>query len=188
MGCSGSTPEATGETDRRGPPSGAGGGGSPAESAAPRAPPPVHIQQQVPSLKPASGEGVIVPRSFYLLEELERGQKAQRASTLSWGLASEDDMSLTEWNGTIFGPIDTAFDNRIYSLGLTCGPDYPDVAPLVRFVTPINMTCVESDGSVKPSWGILQKWQRGCTIENVLDHLRREMQTGANRKLAQPPQ
>lgn len=127
-----------------------------------------------------------MPRSFYLLDELERGQKAERASSLSWGLAQEDDMSLTYWNGTIFGPIDTAFDNRIFSLSLTCGPMYPDNAPEVRFNTPINMNCVEPDGTVKPNWGILGKWKRGCTIEQTLDHLRREMCHPANRKLAQP--
>mmetsp|Transcript_65234 Transcript_65234/g.142078 ORF Transcript_65234/g.142078 Transcript_65234/m.142078 type:complete len:196 (-) Transcript_65234:119-706(-) len=149
-----------------------------------------HIPQEVSHHPPASKDGasdsVIVPRSFRLLDELEKGQKAERASSLSWGLAREDDVSLTHWNGTIFGPIDTSFDNRIYSLAITCGPNYPDAPPELQFQTPIRMTCVEQDGTVKPTWGILAKWQRQYTIETVLDHLRREMLNPANRKLPQP--
>merc|ERR1711871_175976 len=99
-------------------------------------------RQQITQDKPSS-DAVIVPRSFRLLDELEKGQEAERASSLSWGLAQEDDMSLTHWNGTIFGPIDTSFDNRIYSLCITCGPGYPDEPPQVSFNTPISMTCVD---------------------------------------------
>ncbi|CAE7359809.1 UBE2V1 [Symbiodinium natans] len=117
---------------------------------------------------------VTVPRSFRLLDELdacgrqrscagcslnvdfsEKGQKCERASHLSWGLAYDDDITLTTWNGTIFGPIDTAFDNRIYSLQIVCGPNYPDVLPEVRFTAGINMNCVDSEGTVKPTWGVL---------------------------------
>lgn len=162
----------------RNPGSSAGGLGTGAQSGA--------SVPQVPAA-PADPNAVVVPRNFRLLDELERGQKAERASSLSWGLAREDDMSLTDWNGTIFGPLDTAFDNRIYSLAITCGPNYPDQPLEAKFLSPISMDCVDaSSGTVKPMWGILARWKREYTVETVLEHLRREMCSGPNRRLPQP--
>lgn len=129
---------------------------------------------------------VVIPRGFRLLDELEKGQKAERAQHVSWGLLKDDDMSLSEWSATIFGPIDTAFDNRIFSLHIICGPAYPDEPPSVKFTTPIHMNCIEADGTVKPTWGLLNNWRRECTIESILDALRREMSSGANKIMLQP--
>lgn len=51
-----------------------------------------------------SSDSVIIPRSFKLLDELEKGQKGTGLDGCSWGLESNDDISLTNWSGTIFGP------------------------------------------------------------------------------------
>eukprot|EP00747_Dinoflagellata_sp_TGD_P183030 gnl/TRDRNA2_/TRDRNA2_37682_c0_seq1.p1 gnl/TRDRNA2_/TRDRNA2_37682_c0~~gnl/TRDRNA2_/TRDRNA2_37682_c0_seq1.p1 ORF type:complete len:163 (-),score=20.14 gnl/TRDRNA2_/TRDRNA2_37682_c0_seq1:71-496(-) len=133
---------------------------------------------------------VVVPRNFRLLDELEKGQKGQCAAGVSWGLDIPDDITLTHWNGTIFGPPGTAFENRIYSLQIKCGPQYPDKPPEgVRFLTQINMGCVDTGkGTVNPKWGVLGNWKRDNSIETVLDGLRKEMNASANRKLPQPPE
>lgn len=44
----------------------------------------------------------------------------------------------------------TAHDSRIYSLKIHCGGHYPEHPPLVRFVSRINMTCVnQATGEVR---------------------------------------
>ena len=72
---------------------------------------------------------------------------------------------MTNWNGTILGPPhvrtyhtilsvamrggrltrqwQSAHENRIYSLRIHCGDNYPDEPPEVTFITKINLPCVD---------------------------------------------
>jgi hypothetical protein len=59
--------------------------------------------------KTPSGEVVIIPRNFKLLEELEKGEKGHGDMCISFGLVDQGDTFLTEWNGGILGPPGVSF-------------------------------------------------------------------------------
>lgn len=128
------------------------------------------------------------PRSFRLLEELEKGEKGLGPESCSYGLADNDDITMTNWNGTILGPPHSNHENRIYSLGIECGPNYPDEPPKVKFISKVNLPCVdEKNGEVKSKeFHTLKDWKRSYTMQTVLLDLRKEMATPANKKLPQP--
>ena len=49
---------------------------------------------------------------------------------------------LTNWQCTILGPLNTPVENRIISLVVTCGPNYPNEAPTVTFQSKLNFPFV----------------------------------------------
>ncbi|KAF2632245.1 UBC-like protein [Macroventuria anomochaeta] len=134
--------------------------------------------------------GAKVPRNFRLLEELEKGEKGLGAEACSYGLDNGDDLLMSDWNGTILGPPHSVHENRIYSVSIHCGPNYPDAPPEIKFTSKINLPCVNAqNGKVDASkLPCLAQWKREFTMETILIELRRYMALPQNKKLPQPPE
>ncbi|ODV83344.1 hypothetical protein CANARDRAFT_30114 [[Candida] arabinofermentans NRRL YB-2248] len=129
-----------------------------------------------------------VPRNFKLLEELEKGEKGLGAESCSYGLHDLDDITMTHWNATILGPPNSSHENRIYSLTIECGEQYPEKPPIVKFISKINLPCVnQTTGQViAEKFSTLSHWKASYNMEILLLELRKEMASSANKKLAQP--
>lgn len=138
--------------------------------------------------KTPAGETVIVPRNFKLLEELEKSEKGLGDMAISFGLEDTGDTFLSEWNGGILGPAATQHDGRFYQLKIHCPQEYPAVPPEVRFVSKINMTCVDPKTGVikKDKLPAMRNWNRNMGIEQILQSIRMEMCSDQNRRLRQP--
>lgn len=131
-------------------------------------------------------EKVVVPRNFRLLEELEAGEKGKISDPfITLGLSDGEDMTLTNWTGSIVGPAGTSFENRIYELSLICSEKYPTEPPVVSFRTKVNLPCVSARGDVaRASLPVLKGWQYNNRMEEVLVALKAQMLL--NKKLPQP--
>ncbi|GFF25412.1 ubiquitin-conjugating enzyme spm2 [Aspergillus udagawae] len=118
-----------------------------------------------------------IPRNFRLLEELEKGEKGLGAEACSYGLADGEDMMMSNWNGTILGPPHSVHENRIYSVQIHCGPDYPDKPPTIQFISRVNIPCVDQKtGKVDPDkLPCLAQWKREYTMETILLEIRRRI-------------
>ena len=103
------------------------------------------------------------------------------------GLVNQDDIFLTEWNGSIIGPPGTIFDGRFYEVRLTAGPQYPDIPPTLRFITKINLSCVnQSNGVVTNDLPAIAQWNRNMTLESTLISIKNCMLAPQNKRLPQP--
>ena len=119
------------------------------------------------------------------MEKAEKGHLTDQ--NVSYGLINGEDKNCMDWNGTIIGPPNTNFDNRIYSLNIRCGMDYPNSPPQVSFASKTNLPCVnQSNGRVENKFHLFANWKSEYTIEKILIGLKNEMIT--HKKLPQPPE
>ena len=83
-------------------------------------------------------------------------------------------------------PTQTNFENRIYSLNIVCGPEYPEKPPSISFANKINIPSVNQNNGRVENLGLLKAWKNTTTIENILVALKNEMM--ANKGSKQPPE
>ena len=95
-----------------------------------------------------------------------------------------NDQTFTNWNGTIVGPPNTTFDNKIMFLEIVCGDNYPASPPAVKFTSKVNLPFVDAKGNITTKFNLFSNWNPATTLEKLMIGIKNEMVT--NKKLAQP--
>lgn len=67
----------------------------------------------------------------------------RRVCLFRW-MRKAEKISLLSVNVIVIFRFQTPYENRMYSLKIDCGQRYPDDAPTVRFLSRINMNCINS--------------------------------------------
>mmetsp|Transcript_180359 Transcript_180359/g.438903 ORF Transcript_180359/g.438903 Transcript_180359/m.438903 type:complete len:139 (+) Transcript_180359:165-581(+) len=132
-------------------------------------------------------EAVVVPRNFYLLAELEDAEKHAAEGGFSYGLASPDDITLSDWSACIPSPR----DDSMAFVHLTAGPSYPDAPPELWFTGEVSGRAAALAGphETKNIGGVstdvfrvradqvpyLAAWRRGSKMAQLLAEIRRLM-------------
>merc|ERR1711991_391322 len=62
--------------------------------------------------------------------------------------AAPQDTNILKWQAVIFGPDGTEWEDATFQLSLDFSEEYPNKAPLVKFLTPIFHPNVYADGSI----------------------------------------
>jgi ubiquitin-conjugating enzyme E2 variant len=114
--------------------------------------------------------------------------KSQIQPSYQLCLKSSKRLYLLSQISSIIHRLQTYHDGRFYELRITCTDNYPAEPPIVKFISKVNMTCVDPrSGLVQHSkLSATKNWNRNLGIEQVLTGLRREMCSDSNRRLRQP--
>ena len=73
-------------------------------------------------------------------------------------------------------------------MDITCGEDYPNTPPHVRFTSKINLDCVDSSNGelIKSKFDIMNNWDASYSMETILIGLRDKMASSTNKSKPQP--
>lgn len=121
-----------------------------------------------------------VPTNFKLLQELEYAEKdkfPEKSEFVTLGIDDEFDLDpshpMKRWQSTIIPEQGKHIGDRIYSLKISVGPDYPDTPPTVWFVQKVNFEV----GLVDQAKGEMnmnmfcEKYNFRWTTESTIYHL-----------------
>ncbi len=124
--------------------------------------------------KPSACAPPTPARNFKLLEELEEAEKGSKsAADISLGLARADDMTMTDWQASIFVAAGGAGEVRMWTLKLHCCANYPKAAPTIAFTSKIVMDGVDAKGNLAAAKvPYLATWNATKTMHGALTDIK----------------
>jgi len=126
-----------------------------------------------------------VPRNFKLLDELENAEKGkyveqssglgEDAKFITLGLTDKETAhELIAWSASIIPHQNGHIGDRIYSLEIAAGPEYPEAPPDVKFSNQVALDCVNFRGEIQFHRLNGFRWHRERSIFELLCHIRKQ--------------
>jgi len=131
--------------------------------------------------------GIVLPRNFVLLEELENFEKGKYPGDCSIGIKDMDDMYLHCWIGLIItNPERSIIGEQFININIYCGDNYPNEPPEVQLTPPpegYKIYCnkvqvVDDDGTVNVNLPIIKGWTKNSRMIDVVKQLKTVAERG----------
>lgn len=134
----------------------------------------------------------IVPRSFVLIDELEKSEKGQYSPYCTIGIKDMTDMELKYWNGIIMTFPESAIKEQVITFEIFCDLKYPDMPPKFKMINSQSFLNIKKDdkvishtfkqflsqdGTINDNLPILKKWTRDKRLINVMDQIKKILES-----------
>jgi hypothetical protein len=102
-----------------------------------------------------------------LAKIIKRELQLYKAYTDQNCIITHNENNLRIWNATITTDTDSLFGLKIFQLEVMLPDNYPFVPPVVRFITPIDLSCVNERGYLSLDL-LLNKWSPALGVASSL--------------------
>lgn len=139
-------------------------------------------------------EKIIIPRTFVLIEELEKSEKGGYSPFCSVGIKDFEDIHLRYWNGFIIPSENTVVSGQDIRFKIVCDMDYPDKPPSFELVSSKNILKIRrgdetkdhklksyfnSSGMLSTTIPIYENWNRDKRMIDIMLYLKTAFETNS---------
>jgi len=91
-----------------------------------------------------------------------------KGNTTFWVTTTDNDNM--HWQAFMYGPSGSPYQDKKFEINIMFPKEYPSVAPIIKFITPIQHPCIDTKGNIN-IYELNDGWTAALNIFTVLSSI-----------------